>query len=319
MKIVTHADFDGIVSAALVERCLGKAFIDFASPKTVAGREVTETDVVCDLPYPHRTIRYWFDHHEGNIETIQRLGMADSIAGRFEVAPSAVQVVYDFFKDDHKFPAFIDETVRWSNIVDSMDYPSVEAWLEPTPAHRINRAIYMPGERYPDARRFMLLLARTAAKHPLETIADSAEVDDRYQVAKKNEDEAVELIRRIATLEGPGEEIALLDLSAEKSRPTFSKNMAYTVYPNAKAILQLLPAFDRGVKANSVRVSFSLNPFGEPVDHDVAQILEALELGSGHKGAAGGGFEAASKDALAARKKQVLAQIYEEWAKQSGA
>ena len=65
-KIVTHDDFDGIVSAALCAWALGVDRFVFAGPLTITKAQITitERDVVCDLPYPLQC-GLWFDHHEG--------------------------------------------------------------------------------------------------------------------------------------------------------------------------------------------------------------------------------------------------------------
>ena len=318
MNIYSHGDFDGIVSAALVGSCLDARRTFFTSPKSIASQPVTEEDVVCDLPYPHRRIRLWFDHHEANIETVQNMGLADEIAGRFVPAPSAAQVVYDFFRAEHPFPEFIEDTVRHTNIIDSMDYAAVEDWLEPTPAHRINRALYQPNERFNEARRFMMLLVRTVARYPLEAIADSDEVEERYQVARKYEEESLEILRRVAKPLGPSGEILLLDLSEDRFAPRFSKNMAYTIHPEARAILQLSPGFRGRERVTEIRVSFSLNPFGGVAPgKNVAAILGELEVGSGHASAAGGNLAATSKEQLLSRKQEMLRRIADLWAAQT--
>ena len=320
MNVYTHGDFDGIVSAALVGRCFPVARTFFASPRTIVALPVTEEDIVCDLPYPHRRVRYWFDHHEANIDAVRSLGVAEGIEGRFVAAPSAAQVVYDFLRADHAFPPFLEETVAWADTIDSMAYAGVEEWLAPTPAHRIDRAIHLPNETLRDARRFMLLLVRTIARHPLADLADSEDVAVRFEVARRHEEESAATIRRVARSIGPSAEILLLDFSEERTAPSFSKNMAYLVHPEARAILQLSPGYRDGARANATRISMSLNPFG-PRDPrlDVAAILGALELGSGHAGAAGGEIAGASKKQLVAHREAALAAIVDLWGKQRGA
>lgn len=318
MNIYTHGDFDGIVSAALLSRFLKTGRIFFTSPRSIFEQQVTEQDAVCDLPYPHRSIGLWFDHHEANIETVNKMGLADQIKGKFVPAPSAAQVVLDYFQTEHQIPDFITETVNQANIIDSMAYDSVEQWLEPTPAHRINRALFVPSEKFHEARRYMILLVKTVAKFPLEDIAESEDVDERYQLAKKHEDDSVDLIRKVAQRLGAGGEIILLDFTEDRFRPSFSKNMAYTIFPDADAILQLNPGFERGKRVNSIGISFSVNPFDKQANqYDVAAILGDLGLGSGHAGAAGGSFSADSKQKLLANKQQLLENIVDLFAKQS--
>ena len=71
-KIVTHNDFDGIVSASLCVWVLNIQRVIFAGPLTITQSRITitEKDVVCDLPYPLQC-GLWFDHHEGNAEELK--------------------------------------------------------------------------------------------------------------------------------------------------------------------------------------------------------------------------------------------------------
>ena len=71
-KIVTHNDFDGLVSAALCAWALKVDRIRFAGPLTITKSQmtITEKDVVCDLPYPLEC-GLWFDHHEGNLQDLE--------------------------------------------------------------------------------------------------------------------------------------------------------------------------------------------------------------------------------------------------------
>jgi len=71
-KIVTHNDFDGLVSAALCAWALKVDRIRFAGPLTITKSQmtITEKDVVCDLPYPLEC-GLWFDHHEGNLQELE--------------------------------------------------------------------------------------------------------------------------------------------------------------------------------------------------------------------------------------------------------
>ena len=71
-KIITHNDFDGIVSASICAWVLKIRKVLFAGPLTITRSQITitEKDVVCDLPYPLQC-GLWFDHHEGNLQELE--------------------------------------------------------------------------------------------------------------------------------------------------------------------------------------------------------------------------------------------------------
>ena len=63
-RIITHNDFDGVVSAALCSAAFGCDRFVFTGPNAIARAEISITtdDAVCDLPYPLEC-GAWFDHN----------------------------------------------------------------------------------------------------------------------------------------------------------------------------------------------------------------------------------------------------------------
>ncbi len=71
-RIVTHNDFDGIVSGAICSLVSGCDHFVFTGPNSIARAEVSvgPSDVVTDLPYP-LDCGMWFDHHPGNLDAVK--------------------------------------------------------------------------------------------------------------------------------------------------------------------------------------------------------------------------------------------------------
>ena len=63
-KIITHGDFDGVVSAAICSYALRVDKVMFAGPSTITKSliSISDRDIVCDLPYPLEC-GLWFDHN----------------------------------------------------------------------------------------------------------------------------------------------------------------------------------------------------------------------------------------------------------------
>jgi oligoribonuclease NrnB/cAMP/cGMP phosphodiesterase (DHH superfamily) len=120
-KIVTHNDFDGLISAALCAWALKVDRIRFAGPLTIIKSQmtITEKDVVCDLPYPLEC-GLWFDHHEGNLQELE-LRKIDpaSIPGRFDLKPSCSRVVYEYFSERIELPSYFSKAVEEADVIDS--------------------------------------------------------------------------------------------------------------------------------------------------------------------------------------------------------
>src|SRR4030043_1978836 len=156
-KIVTHNDFDGIVSAALCTQALGVGKILFAGPLTILRSQITitEKDVVCDLPYPLQC-GLWFDHHEGNLQELDyRKIEPKSIPGRFDLKPSCSRVVYEYFSEQGELPSSFLQGVEEADVIDSFSYSSIEDWRRETPGRVIDLTLKAPFPSAEDQASYM--------------------------------------------------------------------------------------------------------------------------------------------------------------------
>ncbi|MBI4399906.1 exopolyphosphatase, partial [Candidatus Micrarchaeota archaeon] len=108
MKILTHNDFDGAVSAMLISCMEEIDGIRFTTPERIQRREieVTKHDIIADLPF-HPNCGMWFDHHLSN-------EIEKKFEGRFELAPSAARVVYNYYENPYleKYKELLEATDR---------------------------------------------------------------------------------------------------------------------------------------------------------------------------------------------------------------
>src|SRR4030043_1197135 len=156
-KIVTHNDFDGILSAALCARALGVGKILFAGPLTILRPQITitEKDVVCDLPYPLQC-GLWFDHHEGNLQELAlRKIDPKSIPGRFDLKPSCSRGASDYFSEREEFPSYFLKAVEEADVIDSFSYSSIEDWRKETPGRVIDLTLKVPFTSAEDQASYM--------------------------------------------------------------------------------------------------------------------------------------------------------------------
>ncbi|MDP8224382.1 MAG: hypothetical protein P9L99_13540 [Candidatus Lernaella stagnicola] len=318
-QILTHGDFDGIVSAALVGLWTGIDFVFFTGPENLRRNQIGERDIVCDLPHPAVECRAWFDHHPSNIEEAAEMEWSVGEGAAVD-APSAARVIFEHLKDRVEFPPFMAETVEATDRVDTMDYETIDDWLAETPENILNNTIFLSGEDMQQARRYMWRLIEMIQTQPLDEIADNPAVLERYHRSQEHARRASETIKQSGRLIAGGQ-ICLLDFSDMKVAPRFSKNLAYTVYPEAAAVLQIMPVLQGGRKTNDLRLSISLNPFIKQAvaGHDMAEIMEQLDLGGGHPAAAGGKIAARSKDERLQLKENVVSDIERLWRKQADA
>ena len=109
MRLITRADFDGLVCGVLLAEMGVIDEYKFVHPKDVQdGKiEVTKNDVMTNIPYMPGC-GLWFDHHVSEIER-QKLANNYNFKGRSSEAPSCARVIYDYYGGAKVFSKF-DET-----------------------------------------------------------------------------------------------------------------------------------------------------------------------------------------------------------------
>jgi hypothetical protein len=320
-RIVTHGDFDGLVSAAICSRAEGVERFVFTGPNSIERSEISidERDIVCDLPYPLEC-GVWFDHHPGNLEALKLRGVdPGSIEGRFEERPSCARVVFEFYgsKSGYSHPPHFAGTVDEADRIDSFDYRSIEEWREESPGKLVDMSLkaYFPGPR--EQTKYLSHLVPLLRDHPLGEIVQEPAVAANIERYRTEEARMSEFIGRSITFlpQDGGREIIVLDFTHHKRRPRVIKNLAYLHHPQALAVLTLNPLFRGGVKTNdfSVSMSLSMNLTGREHGKDIGEMMRTLGIGDGHIGAAAGKVRCATKEEMLRMKERMLSRIWGLW------
>lgn len=99
MRLVTRADFDGLVCGALVTKFEPVDEYLFVEPKFMQDGqvEIRRGDIITNLPY-HPNCTLWFDHHVTN--TTPNFPQPIVLGqGGFRLAPSAARVVCEYYTE----------------------------------------------------------------------------------------------------------------------------------------------------------------------------------------------------------------------------
>jgi oligoribonuclease NrnB/cAMP/cGMP phosphodiesterase (DHH superfamily) len=316
-RIVTHADFDGLVCAALASHALGVNFLLFTQPRLVmeARVSITKTDVVCDLPYPLEC-GMWFDHHEGNLDDLKYRKLdIQSIPGKFEAKDSCARVVYDYFiEKNHIFPEHIAEIIDEADIIDAFNYRDIEDWRQETPGKIVDATIKLKEESAEIKWEYLRQMVRHLQKHTLAEVAQMASVKRRYRLYLDEEEKMIEQIKgEISFLsEDTEHKVMVLDLTRHNRRPNLIKHLAYLIHPEAQAVVQVGNLYQNQVKTNDLAFSMSLSLNMNKLEHhkDIGDIMRSLNIGGGHPGAAAGTQACTSKDEMLKTKERILREIY---------
>ncbi len=319
-RIVTHNDFDGIVSAAICSIASGVNHVIFTGPNSIARAEVSvgPADIVTDLPYP-LDCGMWFDHHPGNLDAVKLRGIDPAgIPGRFDEKPSCARVVFEHFTGEgFEMPAHIAGTVDEADVIDSFDYRSVAEWREETPGKLVDMSIKSDFRDFREQTRFLQRLTEMAREMPLGEIASDEEISARIDNYKAGEEKMIKLIEDSVSFlkEDAGHELIVMDFTHHKRRPRVIRNLAYMLYPESLGAMTINSLFRRGTKTNdiSITISLSMNMTGRDHKKDMGEIMRELDIGDGHVGAAAGTIQCHSKDMMLREKKRALDEIWAMW------
>jgi oligoribonuclease NrnB/cAMP/cGMP phosphodiesterase (DHH superfamily) len=319
-KIVTHNDFDGIVSASLCSRVLKIQKVIFAGPLTITHSQITITDkdVVCDLPYPLQC-GLWFDHHEGNLQelTLRKID-AQSIPGRFDLKPSCSRVVYEYFSEREEFPSYFLKAVEEADVIDSFSYSSIEDWRKETPGRVIDLTLKVTFQSAEYQASYMRNLVQQLRDRSIEEVSHLDVVQKWLKKYREEEGRMLRMIRDASyfTEQDEKKEVVVIDLTPYQRRPHLIKNLAFLVYPEALGVLEVYNLMDhQRVKSNHLGFSMSLSINGNRPDQskNIGEIMRTLNIGDGHPGAAAGTLHCRSKQEMLKKKKELLNQIFKLW------
>ncbi|NWG03790.1 MAG: hypothetical protein HXY44_13135 [Syntrophaceae bacterium] len=322
-KIITHHDFDGIVSAALCSRFFKIQKVMFAGPLTISRSQITitEKDIVCDLPYPLQC-GLWFDHHEGNLQelTLRKIDPL-SIPGRFDLKPSCSRVVYEYISEEVGLPHFLSEAVDEADIIDSFSYTSIEEWRKETPGKLIDLTLKVPFPSAGEQSSYMRNLVQQLRDRTMEEVSRLDFVQKRLNRYREEEGRMLRIIREASYFIQQDEkrEVVVIDLTPYQRRPHLIKNLAFLIYPEALGVLEVYNLMDhQKVKSNHLgfSMSLSINGNSSPQDKNIGEIMRTLNIGDGHPGAAAGTLLCKSKQEMLKKKKELLEQIYKHWSNQ---
>lgn len=319
-KIVTHNDFDGIVSASLCSWVLKIQRVIFTGPLTIARSQITitEKDVVCDLPYPLRC-GLWFDHHEGNLQELTyRKIDPKSIPGRFDLKPSCSRVVYEYFSEREELPLYFLKAVEEADVIDSFSYASIEDWRRETPGKVISLTLNAPFQTAEDQASYMRNLVQQLRDRSIEEVSPLDFVQKRLKQYREEEGRMLRMVRDASYFieQDEQKEVVVIDLTPYQRRPYLIKNLAFLIYPDALGVLEVYNLMDhQRVKSNHLGLSMSLSINGNRQDQskNIGEIMRALNIGDGHPGAAAGTVRCQSKQEMLKKKKELLEQIFRLW------
>ncbi|MBT4935039.1 MAG: exopolyphosphatase [Rhodospirillaceae bacterium] len=242
-RLITRADFDGVVSGGLLIELEMIDDILFVEPKDMQDGKiaVTENDITTNLPYVEG-VYLCFDHHLS--ETI-RVGEKENLIIDPD-KPSAARVVYEHFGGQEKFPGISTELMDAVDKADSADYTE-EDILAPGPWTLLNfmldprTGLSKFAEFSISNEQLMKDMMQYCRHHPIEEILKIPDVEERLHIYEYNEEFAELQIRRCASVYS---KLVVVDLRKEEILFPGNRFTVYAAFPACNISIQVLPHAD---------------------------------------------------------------------------
>jgi nanoRNase/pAp phosphatase (c-di-AMP/oligoRNAs hydrolase) len=280
-RLITRADFDGVVCGSLFQELDMIDGVTFAEPGDMqAGRiAVTGRDITANLPYVDG-VHLCFDHHAS--ETSRVSSRPNRIID--PAAPSAARVVYNHFGGKKGFPAISDDLMKAVDQADSADYTE-EDILAPDKWTLLNFIVdpRTGMSRFTDFgtthEQFMTALMTYCRHNPIDELMHLPEIEARVHRYQEHEERAEHQIVRCATVHG---NLIVLDMRREPSIYATNRFVVYALYPQIALSLHVL----RDATPGFVRFALGHSILNRSSNVDAGALM--LEFGGGgHKAAAG--------------------------------
>ena len=297
MRLVTRADFDGLVCGALLTKFEPIDSYLFVEPKFMQDGlvDIRAGDIIANLPY-HPNCTLWFDHHITN--TTPDFPKPIMLGkGGFRLAPSAARVVYEYYKElGTRQQATGSGEGEWSKsipheeILAFLDSDRIKYLLHET--DRIDAGKLEPPDVL-DPQGYVLISmttdGRNAGDEPywlriieltrdasLEEILRDPEVSRRCRQIRDEQEELRKILVARTTMKG---NVIYVDLRGIEEIPDGNRFLIFTLFPQGN--IQVKIADDKQ-RENTTSISVGYNIFNTTSNVNVGELLSHYG-GGGHK------------------------------------
>ena len=280
MRIVTRADLDGLACSLIItaneqvdEFCLvhAQSITDKLIP-------IKSDDILANLPY-HPGCGKWFDHH---LLTPSNEQPPRDFDGRYRLAPSAAQLVWEYYGRDPLFATLVEE----ANRVDSAQL-SMDDVLQPREWVLLGFTLD-PRTGLGDDEAYFLRCHNWLQDKALSEVLLEEEVRDRiFRMFEQNE-ECCWTLMQCSQLH---DNVVYTDLRRVKDTPVGNRFLIYTLFPEANVSVRAQWA--TGKDRVMVKVGHSI--FNRTCEDSVGDLMSRYG-GGGHFGAGSAPLEILEAD-----------------------
>ena len=285
MRLVTRADFDGLVCGALITRFEPIEDHLFIEPKFMqdGAVEIRSGDVIANLPY-HPNCTLWFDHHITNTTPqFDRPIMPGK--GGFRLAPSAARVVCEYYTETAMASgaegaarlAFLN-TERMKYLLheaDRIDAGKLEQQDVLDPLGYVLISMTTDGRNAGD-ESYWLRVIDLLREASLDEMLKDPEVRRRCQRIRDEQEKLRAILLERATLKG---NVIYVDLRGIRDIPDGNRFLIFTLLRTGNIQVKVT---DDSQRENTTAISVGYNIFNPTSNVNVGELLKNYG-GGGHK------------------------------------
>jgi hypothetical protein len=285
MRLVTRADFDGLVCGALITKFEKIDSYLFVEPKFMQDGlvEVRAGDIITNLPY-HPNCTLWFDHHITNtMPDFDKPIMPGK--GGFRLAPSAARVVCEYYAETSKPTeregaarlAFLNtERIKYLlQEADKIDAGQLTRDDVLHPQGYVLISMTTDGHFAEDEPYWLRIIELLREKSLDETLKDP-EVSRRCKQVLDSQDKLRKILLQRTVLKG---NVIYVDLRGIKNLPDGNRFQLFTLFPQGNIAVKVSDDVQR---ENTTAISVGYNIFNKTSTVNVGELLHRYG-GGGHK------------------------------------
>jgi hypothetical protein len=291
MRLVTRADFDGLVCGALVTRFENIDDYLFVEPKFLQDGlvEIRSGDIITNLPY-HPNCSLWFDHHITNTtpDFPQPIILGK---GGFRLAPSAARVVYEYYTEaGNRQKATGNRKISGQEILSFLGTERMKYLMHETdridsgklePQDVLNPQGYVLISMTTDGKNagdepYWLKIIDLIRDRKLEEVMRDPGVARRCQRIRDEQERLRKLLLDHATMKG---NVIYCDLRGIKDIPDGNRFLIFTLFPKGNIQVKVTDDIQR---ENTTAISVGYNIFNPTSNVNVGELLKNYG-GGGHK------------------------------------
>ncbi len=244
-RLVTRSDMDGLITAVLLKHLDLIDDIKFVHPKDMQDGiiEITKNDMTTNLPYVEG-VGIAFDHHLSETVRNKEIKQNHII---LPDAPSAAEVVYQYYGGSNVFPERFNDMMDAANKADAAMFTKQDI-IDPQGWEMLS--FLMDSRtglgRFRDFRisnyQLMMNLIDACKDHSIEEIMQMPDVVERVELYNRYKEEFIDQIKRCSTIH---ENVIVLDLREEEIIYPGNRFMIYALYPETNVSIHKMWGFQK--------------------------------------------------------------------------